>query len=352
MRLLQRLAPLHNRDIVLGDFAEVYRSIVARKGRGRAQRWYWGQVLKSTPAFIANGIYFGGGMVRNYLKIALRNLSRRKFYAALNVGGLAVGMAACLLIFQYVAFEKSYDTFHANQADLYRVTITGLRNGEVRSTSAFSWYGLAPAMAERVPELVEVARYHPDYAPGTVSYTDVGGQRHAVSEEGMVYADPAFLSLCSFPLVQGDPATALTNPGSLVLSESAARRYFGDANPIGQALEVRAWGDGAYTVTGVMQDVPSNSHMQFDFLMPLDDILEDDHGQYHDTDGWSWTNFVTYVHLHPEADAAAVGSKIAAVINEAKQEAYEEANATAVELRDASRLGVQEFRTRTKIPAR
>jgi len=330
VQLLQRLAPLPNRDIVLGDFAEVYRHIVAREGRGRAQRWYWGQVLKSTPAFVVNGIYFGGDMVRNYLKIAFRNLARHKFYAALNIGGLAIGMATCLLIFQYVAFEKSYDTFHANQEEVYRVTITGLQNGELGSTSAFTWYGMAPELKEAVPELLEVARYHPSYNPATVAYTDAEGHRRAVSEEGLVYADPSFLSLFSFPLVQGDPATALTNLGSVVLSASVARRYFGDDDPVGQTLEIRAWADGTYIVTGVMQDIPSNSHMQFDFLMPLDAILKDDHGQYHDTDGWSWTNFVTYVHLHPEADAAAVGPKIAAVINEAKQEAYEEANAAAV----------------------
>ena len=94
-QLLRLVIPVYHRDIVIGDFAELYGSIAASQGRGRALWWYWGQVLKSTPAFIANGIYFGGDMVRNYLKIALRNLSRRKFYAALNIGGLAVGMAAC-----------------------------------------------------------------------------------------------------------------------------------------------------------------------------------------------------------------------------------------------------------------
>ena len=329
-RLLGLLIPAYHRDVVIGDFAERFGAIAASQGRGRALRWYWGQVLKSMPAFIDNGIYFGGDMVRNYLKIALRNLFRRKFYAALNVGGLVVGMAACLLIFQYVAFERSYDTFHANQDDLYRVTFTSMRNGAAYSTSAFTWYGLAPVITERVPELIEAARFHPVFAEGTIAYTDAGGQPHALREGGIAYADPSFLSIFSFSLIQGNPATALTSPRSLVLSASAAQRYFGEADPIGQTLEVRAWGDGTYTVTGVMEDVPAQSHLQFDFLMPLDDILNDDHGQYHDTNGWSWTNFVTYVHLHPEADAGAVGPKIAAVVNEAKQEAYEASNTEAV----------------------
>ena len=92
----------------------------------------------------------------------------------------------------------------------------------------------------------------------------------------------------------------------------------------------RAWGDGAYTITGVLADIPANSHLQFDFLLPLDDILQDEHGQYHDTDGWSWTNFVTYLQLHPDADVAAVEQKVAALINESKRESFEKANAEAL----------------------
>ncbi len=330
VQVLRRLLPAYHRDVVIGDFAEVYRSIAASRGRGRALRWYWGQVLKSTPAFIANGLYFGGDMVRNYLKIALRGLGRRKFYATLNVGGLAVGLAACLLIFQYVAFEKSYDTFHDDHENLYRLTITRTQGGEVRSTSAFSWSALAPLLEQNVPEVRTVARFHPNYSTGTIAYSDAAGQRHALREDGIAYVDPAFLDLYSFPFLRGDPATALAEPLALLISESAAQRYFGEDDPIGKTLDVRAWGDGAYTITGVLADVPANSHLQFDFLLPLDDILHDDHGQYHDTDGWSWTNFVTYARLHPDADVEAVERKAAGLINEAKREAYEEADMAAV----------------------
>ena len=326
VKLLQRLVPLYHRDVVLGDFAEIYRSIAVSRGRARALRWYWGQVLKSTPAFFANGIYFGGDMFRNYLKIALRSLNRRKFYAALNIGGLAVGLAACLLIFQYVAFERSYDTFHEDQENLYRVTVTGLRGGEVQTRTAFSWSALAPLVQQNVPEVRAAARLHPNYSTGTIAYTDAAGQRHALREEGITYVDPSFLDLYTFPLLRGDPATALTEPHTLLITESAAQRYFKDADPIGQTLDVRAWGDGTYTITGVLADVPANSYFQFDFLLPLDDILQDEHGQYHDRDGWSWTNFATHLRLHPDADVAAVEEKVAALINEAKRESYEEAN--------------------------
>ena len=178
-------------------------------------------------------------MVRNYLKIALRNLSRRKFYAALNIGGLAVGMAACLLIFQYVAFEQSYDTFHANRDNLYRTTRTGIQNGEVQETDVFTWSAMGSILAESVPELRRYARVHPNYGMATLAYIDAGGERKAFREEGLLFVDPAFLSMFSFPLAQGDPEAALAAPHTMVLTASTARKYFGDEDPIGKTLEVR-----------------------------------------------------------------------------------------------------------------
>ena len=324
-RLLRLLIPAHHRDIVIGDFAERFGAIAAMRGRGRALWWYWGQVLKSTPAFIGNGIYFGGDMVRNYLKIALRNLFRRKFYAALNIGGLAVGMAACLLIFQYVAFEHSFDTFHENRTDLYRIATTDIQNDEAVRTDAYTWHAMGEALKEVVPELKNYARFHPNYGAATVAYTDAQGQRKALREEGLYYADASFLTMFSFPLVQGDPATALADVGTLVLSESAARKYFGSEEPIGQALEVRGWASGTYTVTGVFEDVPANSHLQFDLLLPMADLLKN--GQYEGSSGWGWSNFITYVYLHPEAVLGEVERKMEAVVRENKREALERRNA-------------------------
>jgi len=321
-RLLGWLASPHNRDVVLGDFAEVYQYIARREGRRRAAWWYAGQVVRSLPAFLANGVYFGGSMFRNYLKIAFRSLVKRKFYAALNIGGLAVGMAACLLIFQYVAFEYSFDTFHQQHEHLYRVLVNHIRGGEVGETEAFTWSALGPALEETVPEVGGYARFHPNYGMATIGYTDGQGQRIAFREEGLVYADSSFLSLFSFPLLRGDPARALTEPNTMLLSESAARRFFGTADPLGQTLEVRAWAGGDYTVTGVFKDVPANSHLQFDYLLPMEDLLQV--SQYRNTEGWNWTNFITYVRLHPGVAAADVAQKVADVVAEHKREAFEQ----------------------------
>jgi putative ABC transport system permease protein len=324
--LLHRLVPWRNRDVVLGDFAEVYRYIAGTEGRGVARRWYWGQVLRSLPSFLFNGFYFGGAMVRNYFKMAVRSLSKRKFFSALNIGGLAIGMGACLLIFQYVAYEYSFDAFHEQGEDLYRVARTELRNGEVFYTSAFTTHGLRAAIQEAVPEVIEVVRVHPNYGAGSLAITDSQGQRKALREQDILYADPSFLEAFTFPLLQGDPATALNDKGNIILSESAVERFFGEADPMGQAIEVSAWADGTFIVTGVAKEVPGNSHLQFDFLMPMSALLDDADNQYANTDGWGWTNFITYVHLRPDAETAAVAPKIAAVINEHEQEDNEAVN--------------------------
>ena len=116
----------------------------------------------------------------------------------------------------------------------------------------------------------------------------------------------------SYPLLQGDPSTVLDNPGSVVISESMARRYFGSENPMDKILEVNGWVDGSYTVTGVYQDLPANSHLQFDFLFPMEDLLLAD--QYQEDDGWDWYNFITYVQLRPSAEADVVADKMTDII--------------------------------------
>ncbi len=328
-RLIGWLAPSRNRDVLLGDFAEVFGHVAATEGRGQARRWLAWQVIKSIPAFLSDGFYFGGVMTGNYVKTAYRNVMKRRFFSALNVGGLAIGMAACLLIFQFVAFEHSFDAFHAQGEALYRVNFTSMQNGEEKSTAPHTWSAMGPTVAETVPEVQAFARYHPNYGTATLAFTDAAGTRKALNEDHAAFVDPAFLEMFSFPLLRGEAATALTTPRSLLLSETASRRYFGDADPVGQTMEVRAWTSGAYTVRGVFADVPPNSHLKFDLLLPLDDLLDDEDAQYAETDGWAWTNFVTYLYLRPGADVAAVEQKISDLVNTQQQESFQAGNRSA-----------------------
>jgi putative ABC transport system permease protein len=267
-------------------------------------------------------------MFRNYVTIAFRNLVKRRFFSSLNILGLSIGMAACLLIFQYVVFEYSFDRFNVHRENLYRVNMTTKQNGVTRDNEIYTYYGMGPAIAEQVPEVEAYARVHPNWSAGTFVFRDARGQEQAIKAEGVYFVDPSFLSLFTYPLVQGDITSALKEPRTMLLSEAMAQKFFGDQDPVGRQLDLVAWTDGNYRITGVFKDVPENSHFQFDFLIPIRDILEDDHGQYQGG-GWNWTNFHTYVQLKPGTDLPAVASKFEQIVTENKLENFERRNISA-----------------------
>jgi putative ABC transport system permease protein len=248
-------------------------------------------------------------MLKNYIKIAYRNLLSKKGYSALNILGLSIGMTCCLLIFQYVAFEYSFDRFHQNERNLYRILQTYARPGdELDQGHAFTAQSLAPALAEGVPEIVNVARLHSDNA---VVSTQAHPER-VFEEDGVLYVDPAFLKMFSFSLLKGDAAKTL-EPGTVLLSQSMAEKYFGAEDPIGQVLEVTGRVEKSYRITGVLSDVPHNSHLRFGVLLPIDDLLPGEDYSSEPEGGWSWNNFSTYIQLHAGANPEVAERKMTEV---------------------------------------
>lgn len=192
-------------------------------------------------------------MLRHHFIAALRNVRQHRSYALINVSGLAIGLAACFTVGLFIHGELSYDRFH-EKAD--RINRMGMKVGTTGGSAR-----LPAIVGERIdgryPEVEEVVRLYP--APTIVH---VGGE--ARDEERFYYADPSVFDVFTFPLVRGDASTVLREPGSLVLTQGTARRYFGGSDPIGQLLHLQ---DGTeLRVTGVVTDVPSHSHLQFDFL--------------------------------------------------------------------------------------
>jgi putative ABC transport system permease protein len=251
-------------------------------------------------------------MVRNYLLVALRSLRRQRGYAALNVLGLTLGLACCLVIFQYVAFERSYDRFHERADLLYRVLVAGARGGEeIEGPGApFTPQALGPALAEIVPEIARFSRVHGE--PNGAVVARAGQPDRVFEEEDVLYVDRAFLEMFTFALAAGpaDAASALA-PGALLITESAARRHFGTENPIGEVLDwTGGYATGPYRVAGVLRDVPDNSHLQFDFLLPVEDLLTHNDYAQEPEGGWSWNNFTTYVELHPAGSPAAADAAV------------------------------------------
>jgi ABC-type antimicrobial peptide transport system permease subunit len=198
-------------------------------------------------------------MFINYLKIAFRNMIKHKGYSFINIFGLAVGMAICILLLLWVQFELSCDRFHKHGDDLYRI-IKVWRQGEV-SHQSITPAPLAPALKEEFPEIINAARFLP------VGNLLLKSGEKSFYENGGVFADPAIFHMFTFPLVKGETKTALANPYSIVLTGSLAAKYFGDEEPVGKIIRVDNRVD--FTVTGVMKDIPGNSHLQFDFVVPF-----------------------------------------------------------------------------------
>src|ERR1700744_4377490 len=205
-------------------------------------------------------------MLKNFFKVACRNLLKNKVFSLVNILGLAIGMSACFFIFLYIHFERSYDGFHKNADDLYRVPVTLTGSTSNVTTQATNHPAAGPAMKHEFPEVIDFARLAPLHLimnASMVSYTD-GIRTTTFNEDRIWLADPSFLTMFSFPFDAGNPKTALTDGHSIVISNSTARKYFGNENPLGKTLTLNR--ETAFKVTGVFRDIPQNSHLKFDML--------------------------------------------------------------------------------------
>lgn len=254
-------------------------------------------------------------MFKNYFTLAIRNLLKRKLYSFINIFGLAIGVAVCLIILKYVDFELSYDRFNKNASQIFRTTITSYQKGEFRGRSVLSGYAQGPSLLSDVPEIKSFVRTHPMYGGAVISYNRPDGEPSTFHEDNNIqFVDSTFLDVFTYESIQGDLNTALDNPTSVVLTKKMAEKYFGKEDPIGKVLQASGgWSNGDYEVTAVIQDVPQNSHFQFDFLFPIHNLLKNN--QYKEDNGWGWYNFITYVELHPHTNVKKVEEKMPAFID-------------------------------------
>ncbi len=250
-------------------------------------------------------------MFKNYLTIAIRNLLKNKIFTAVNILGLAIGMAACFFVFLYVNFESSYDRFNKHAADLYRVTISYSGSFANNPPLAGNHPAVAPAMKRDFPEVVDAARaVGISLFGGTfaISYTNNNGQITSFNEEKLLLADQSFLNVFSFPLVAGNPKNALAEKNTLVLSEKTAAKFFGKENPVGKTVYLNKL--SPFKVTGVCKEVPENSHIKFNMLASFSSLDE----KYYDNN-WTYPAFYNYVLLAPGTDPKKVEAKFPAFIN-------------------------------------
>ncbi len=244
-------------------------------------------------------------MFINYLKVAIRSMLRNKILSCINIAGLAIGLTAAMLIYMWVQDELGYDRFHEHADDIYRVVETQFYRGEpfpVATTPG----ALAAKLKSDYPEIVNVVRMRM-YIRDVLRYGD-----NTFVENGILFADPEFFKMFSFPFIKGVPDKALSDPNTIVLTERMAAKYFKDEDPIGKSLVVND--QLSYHVTGIIEDVPQNSHLQFDCVVPFETL----HTAYgiNNIDYWGPNSYYTYIQLQKGFPFRSLEEKIIHLIQE------------------------------------
>lgn len=206
-------------------------------------------------------------MLRHHFKVALRNLYRTRLHSSINILGLAIGMAATLLLAKYVGFNLTFDNFHQNRKHIFLIHQKEYQDGLPASEHAGTYWGVAKTAADLYPE-VRIATHYVPNVEMLVMATPRDGDRVSFNENRICTVDTSFFSIFSFAAIAGNIQTALSSPDAIVLTQSTAKRYFGDRDPLGQMLTTRvSWGaETTFRITCVIEDVPVNSTLQFDFL--------------------------------------------------------------------------------------
>lgn len=259
--IIERMIESHIRYSAMGDFEERFHGIAAEKGRFKACLFLWAQLALLLPAFLKNFLYWGIEMFRNHFKIGFRNITKHKGFSFIHIAGMAVGLALFILIALYIQFELSFDKFHTNLDRIYRVEQILAHESSSEPTAGCPT-ALSAALEADIPDFEAVTKF---INWGNPLITTPDNRKLKIEK---VYAvDNTFLKMFSFPMIQGDINTALEEPYSMVITETAAERVFGSEEPLDQVI--RVYNSHDFKVTGVIADIPKNSHLQFNGLISV-----------------------------------------------------------------------------------
>lgn len=256
-------------------------------------------------------------MIKNFFTISVRNLLKRKGYTALNILGLTIGITCCLLIFQYVSYERSYDTFQKNSSRIVRIRLDQYKQGKLLWQSATSYPAFGPLMKKDYPEVENYCRLIDDEL---LLSNDVRNIKF--SEKKGYYADPSSIGMLGVDLAAGNHATALDAPNKMIISQSMARKYFGTTDVVGKTLLSRGGGRNkpdVYQITGVFKDYPKNSHLIIDYLVSYETLRKAlrEQGDKEDSANTAvgWYDFYVYLQLRPGTDLNAFQAKMPAFMD-------------------------------------
>ncbi|MGD2246485.1 MAG: ABC transporter permease [Candidatus Aminicenantes bacterium] len=320
-QLLLGLLKERDRESFLRDFEEIYLDIAKKRGHFYANIWYILQIFKSFAPALKNRLYWNFILFKNYLKIAFRNYLHHKGITLINIIGLSVGMGAFLIITLYTRYELTFDMFHKNSKNIYRIQYDYFKDGEQRSSSAWTVPVIGPALKNQFLEVFESARASSMF----LEYSALSYKNTRFLEERVLFVTPSFLTMLTFPMVKGDPHTALLEPLQAVFTRSAADRYFGEEDPIGKTVVYNNRHE--FLVSGVCADVPPNSHIKFDVLFSFKSfLLLTPHDKDTIESSWDANGFYTYIALKPGTDPHILQEKINRWVKKERAEEWKKHN--------------------------
>lgn len=287
-------------DHIEGDLIEVYRQRSIKRSKKIADiRFIIDVILLLRPGIIRpkqeTKRLNNFEMFKNYLKVTLRVFNKERIYSVINLSGLAVGFTCCLMIYLFINDELSYDQFHNDKEQIYRVSSAYMRQGKWEPYASNAWR-TSELLQNNYTQIESLVRIMNDY-----DMFEYGEKR--IEERRTAWVDSNFFDMFNFPLVSGNPAEALKGTNKVVISEATAEKWFGQDDPIGKVFQVR---DRAFElqVTGVMKDMPSNTHFHFDFLISNETLRQVSDSSMFTNVGWDSQHI--YVKLAPGTDAAAM----------------------------------------------
>jgi putative ABC transport system permease protein len=257
-------------------------------------------------------------MIKNYIKIAWRNVRKNKFFSIINVFGFSVGLACCMLIALYLHYESSYDSYHKNINNLYQVGTTFVKSGEKDDPEPTTPAPMSAALKHDFPEIIESTRllglFEDDKT--LLQYNQPDGQSKSFLEENGYLADPSFFKMFTYDFIEGNPTIALSSPNTVVLSEQIGRKIFGELSPLNKVIHVNSNTNGEHNfrVTGVFRPVSTPSHINASFFLSFAGGNIEQFSKKHETDFANNNMFYTYILLKPGVDPAKFENKLPAFI--------------------------------------
>lgn len=321
LKFLKWFCPDHLYEEIEGDLIQNFERDIKQFGEKKAKRrLLWNVIRFCRPGILLRNkrsIHLYPIMISNYLKFSVRNMRRHSVFTFINITGLVMGIAVCLLMLNYVEFEKSYDKFFPRSKDIVRVTYSRLIDNELQYSKA----QIFPAVGETLKETIPVVENYTRMFPVTthveaVMMIEEKGQQKTFTESSVYAVDSTFLDIFPLEFIEGDQSSALDGENKIILSESAAIKFFGKTEAINKTIHWEGMGDRL--VTGVFKDLPINSHLQFNFLTSWMNV-------YGDRSAWNWDGFYTYLRLRPNTNQAEVESMMQKVLTE-KMKGNENAN--------------------------